>query len=189
LSGNFYQPCVFLRRRAIGEVGLLDTRLHLIMDWHYWIRLLLRFEPHAIRYTEDPLAAQRLWPGTKTHRARMAASSEERRMVLNELFRGATLPPHLLSLHTQAIATTYWRQSHFQREVLHPIAALRSARRAHELAPELYPWHLGWIIQFWLHTYIRYPFWLVPYWVIRRLRRELRLRQARDRVAITEERK
>lgn len=185
LSGNFYQPCVFLRRRAVGEVGLLDTRLQLIMDWHFWIRLLLRFEPHTIRYTEDPLAAQRLWPGTKTNRARMAASSEERRLVLNELFEGAALPPHLLSLHTQAIATTYWRQGHFQREARHPVAALRSVHRAHQLAPELYSWRVGWIIQFWLHTYVRYPFWLLPYWAARRLWREVRLRVARARTALT----
>jgi glycosyltransferase involved in cell wall biosynthesis len=38
LEYDIYQPAVFLRRRVLDRVGLLDARLHLAMDWDYWVR-------------------------------------------------------------------------------------------------------------------------------------------------------
>jgi hypothetical protein len=165
---------VFLRRRVLDEVGWLNSDLHLVFDWEYWMRLIMTYEAQAVIYLDEPVAENRIWEGTKTVKGRMDASSDERRRVLEQIFASPALPPAIRPMYTQAIATTYWRQGHLQREARHPWAALRNIRRAHQLAPELYPWNLAWAIQFWLHTYWRFPFWLIPYWAAGRLWRAAR---------------
>jgi glycosyltransferase involved in cell wall biosynthesis len=176
---HFDQPTVFLRRRVFHEVGGLDTRLDLAMDWEYWTRLLLHNPASAFRYTEAALAMWRYWPGAKSMRAPAGHNRVVQRLVLGELFDREALPAELRSFRAEAVASTYWLQGHQQRGAGQPLAGLRNVRKAHELAPSRYPWGLGWAIQFWLHAYLRYPLWLVPYWAIRRMRRLARLDSGR----------
>ncbi len=62
-SDYLLQPAVFLRRRAVDEVGYLDETLHWGMDWDLFIRLGKRF---AMKYVPNSLASQRQYDDTKT---------------------------------------------------------------------------------------------------------------------------
>lgn len=57
------QPTVFLRRKVLEEVGMLDADLHLCMDYDYWIRIS---EKLKIGFLPEYLANSRLYPETKT---------------------------------------------------------------------------------------------------------------------------
>jgi hypothetical protein len=62
-SDYISQPTVFLRRRALDEVGYLDESLHWGMDWDLFIRLGKR---GRIAYIPKLLASQREYDDTKT---------------------------------------------------------------------------------------------------------------------------
>jgi GT2 family glycosyltransferase len=63
-SDYISQPTVFLRRRALDEVGYLDESLHHWgMDWDLFIRLGKR---GRIAYIPELLASQREYDDTKT---------------------------------------------------------------------------------------------------------------------------
>lgn len=59
------QPACFFRRAAVARVGGLNPDLHYTMDWDLWLRLLdadCRF-----LFVNEPLAAVRNYPATKTN--------------------------------------------------------------------------------------------------------------------------
>jgi glycosyltransferase involved in cell wall biosynthesis len=62
-SDYISQPTVFLRRRALDEVGYLDESLHWGMDWDLFIRL---GKQGRIAYIRQLLASQREYDDTKT---------------------------------------------------------------------------------------------------------------------------
>jgi glycosyltransferase involved in cell wall biosynthesis len=59
------QQTVFLRRRVVQEVGMLDEELHFGMDWDYWIRIGKKFK---VSYIPEYLANLREYPEAKSLR-------------------------------------------------------------------------------------------------------------------------
>lgn len=57
------QPSTFMSRRAMAEIGYLDTTLHYGMDSDLWMRLSALGEP---RFVDAPLSASREYADTKT---------------------------------------------------------------------------------------------------------------------------
>ncbi len=57
------QPAIFLRRRVLDEVGLLDETLRYTMDYELWLRVAAR---HQFSYLDTALAGYRLHPASKT---------------------------------------------------------------------------------------------------------------------------
>ena len=58
------QPACFVRRRAMERVGGLNTNLHYVMDWDFWVRL---YESGSrFLFLDTPLAAVTQHPLTKT---------------------------------------------------------------------------------------------------------------------------
>ena len=57
------QPSTFWRRALIANAGLIDTSLHLAMDYDYWLRLSKHTQVCSI---PDRLAGIRIMEGTKT---------------------------------------------------------------------------------------------------------------------------
>lgn len=57
------QPAVFIRKRALQEVGFLNEDLNYCMDYELYMRIAKRFD---IIYTPQVLAQMRIYMGTKT---------------------------------------------------------------------------------------------------------------------------
>jgi GT2 family glycosyltransferase len=63
--GNYLaQPAVFLRRRLLDSIGLLDESLEYAMDYDLWLRL----RQARVEYVPRVLALFRWHPGSKTAR-------------------------------------------------------------------------------------------------------------------------
>ncbi len=60
------QPETFFRRSVLDEIGLLDERLHFLMDRDIWIKYLLSFGITGIKKVEDVFINFRLHEGSKT---------------------------------------------------------------------------------------------------------------------------
>lgn len=70
---------VLFRREVLGEIGLLDERLHYAMDYDFLLRLVAR---HPLKLVDQVLARFTLQPASKTGRLRhTAAFVNERRRV------------------------------------------------------------------------------------------------------------
>lgn len=67
------QPSVFLRRRVLEDVGLLNERLHVCLDYEWWLRIL---REHKGVFCEKPLACSRHYDETKTSSRRLRALVE-----------------------------------------------------------------------------------------------------------------
>jgi glycosyltransferase involved in cell wall biosynthesis len=74
------QPALFMRRRVIDRLGVLDESLNYCMDYEYWLRLGqagVRFG-----YLERKLAGSRLYADNKTLGARVKVHAEINRMFV-----------------------------------------------------------------------------------------------------------
>jgi glycosyltransferase involved in cell wall biosynthesis len=79
------QPAVFFRRRVVERFGFLDERLHIALDYEYWLRLARGGASFA--HLPRVLAGWRLYPGIKTYAGRMQMHLEVNRMMLEQLGR------------------------------------------------------------------------------------------------------
>ena len=60
------QQCTFFRRDVVREVGLLDERLHCVMDYELWLQVLLRKGTQGLRVVPWELAVFRSHAASKT---------------------------------------------------------------------------------------------------------------------------
>jgi len=79
------QPAVFFRRRVVERFGMLDERLHLALDYEYWLRLALGGATFC--YLPRVLAGWRLYPGIKSYARRLEMHVEVNHMMLERLGR------------------------------------------------------------------------------------------------------
>ncbi len=77
------QPAVFLRRRVVNRLGMLDSRLEYCMDYEYWLRLAIGGARFA--YLSQILAGSRLHAKTKTLGQRMKVHREINDMMRQRL--------------------------------------------------------------------------------------------------------
>jgi len=56
------QPGVFMRRKALEDVGLLDPKFHYLMDHHLWLKIALKY---PVKYIDEFWAAARFHPAAK----------------------------------------------------------------------------------------------------------------------------
>lgn len=95
------QPTTFIRRRALDTVGLLDERLHMVMDFDLWLRLGLQFD--ALFLPGVHLAAQREHDEAKSSTS-IEKFTLERYRALNKVFARADLPPGIREIREEAYA-------------------------------------------------------------------------------------
>jgi len=77
------QPALFLRRRAIERVGLLNADLDFCMDYEYWLRMARA--GLVVREIPAKLAASRMYAANKTMRSRVRMHAEINTMLRNQL--------------------------------------------------------------------------------------------------------
>ncbi|MBI5350329.1 MAG: glycosyltransferase [Chloroflexi bacterium] len=153
-GGVPHQPSTFVHRRVIDMIGYPDPELHYVMDWEYWIRIALAIPQNQIRVIYEPFAALRTWEGTKTLTG-TEKICDEHRAVLEKLFNGNTLPPHLQKLQARSRAGTYIKQAFLQWQAGRAADARRSLDQAKEIDPSsLSGWHE---LKLQLQTHLPYP--------------------------------
>jgi glycosyltransferase involved in cell wall biosynthesis len=77
------QPAVFFRRRVVERFGELDERLHIALDYEYWLRLALGGATFS--HLPRVLAGWRLYPGIKSYARRLEMHVEVNRMMVERL--------------------------------------------------------------------------------------------------------
>jgi glycosyltransferase involved in cell wall biosynthesis len=138
------QPAVFLRRRVVERLGMLDEHLRYCMDYGYWLRLAAG----GARFAHLPrlLAGSRLHAATKTLGSRLQVHREINDMMRLQLGR---VPTRWLFNYAHAVMDD-WKVSRHHRlrfscgvSLLSWYAALRWNRR---LSKELIQTTARWIL-------------------------------------------
>lgn len=131
------QPSVFLRHLVIAQVGGLDENLHNVMDWEFWIRLGLFYDPGCFRQIDQVLAKSRDWPGTKTA-VFIDRRFKEKRSVFNRLLRNGPYVAQLQGLRRKSYSATYWKQAVMQYKAGRARDSRSNALHAWFLSPGAY---------------------------------------------------
>lgn len=80
------QPAVFVRRSVLEQIGLLNQRLDVCLDYDWWLRIGRK---HGIAFCNHILAASRHYDATKTAARRLRALVEAG-YLMREHFGGAS---------------------------------------------------------------------------------------------------
>lgn len=128
------QPSVFFRRKVLDEVGFLNTSLHLVMDWEFWIRIGLHFGAEHLQKTEKVLSNNRQWPGTKTLK-RWRKICEENRQVFDATFRDFSGDEELQRIRRLAYSASYRKQAYLAWQNGDTFEAIRGLTRSWTLTP------------------------------------------------------
>jgi glycosyltransferase involved in cell wall biosynthesis len=97
--GNYLaQPAVFLRRRLLGRIGLLDESLEYAMDYDLWLRL----RGTRVGYVPQVLAKFRWHPASKTARNTLGNWRENLRILHRH---GGGWTPELAASFAMAMLT------------------------------------------------------------------------------------
>jgi glycosyltransferase involved in cell wall biosynthesis len=92
------QPTVFMRRRAVEQVGYLNPAYQLILDHELWVRIAAR---HPIRHVQGFWAIERTHPEAKTV-AQAAGFVEEAERLVREAEGDPVLAP-IVARHRRQI--------------------------------------------------------------------------------------
>lgn len=65
MAGDFYlpQPSVFFLREVIDTIGYFDEKLHLAMDYDYWLKIIMKYKT---RYEHFTFSRARIYPAAKS---------------------------------------------------------------------------------------------------------------------------
>lgn len=103
-NGSFIcQPTVFVRRKAIENVGLLDESIATAFDFDWFIRFFKRY-PRRIGIIRRLQAASRLHPTCLTQRMRRQVAIDAMKVVTQHL---AEVPDHWFWTHIDEICEAY----------------------------------------------------------------------------------
>jgi glycosyltransferase involved in cell wall biosynthesis len=89
---NIFQPSVFLRKEIFETVGNVDEKLHLAMDFDYWLRIALVY---PVGYLPKPLSVAKIYRDAKSS-ALMHDYVIEYEYILDKLFTNSHTPKEIL---------------------------------------------------------------------------------------------
>jgi len=84
------QPGIFMRKKALDDVGFLEDDYHWLMDHHLWLKIALKY---PIKYVDEFWAAARFHPGAKNLRG-----AEKYGMEAFEIYEWMRQEPDFLPL-------------------------------------------------------------------------------------------
>ena len=93
---------LIVERSAFDKIGLLDTKLVILEDWELAIRLSRYCNLKSI---EEPLALYRQFPGNRSRD--LSIHIEPGHIVLQRLFKDASLPSHVKKRERQIYSVLY----------------------------------------------------------------------------------
>lgn len=132
MEGFVPQPTAFIRRQVLDEVGLLDERLHMVMDYDLWVRLGLRYE--ACYLPDVHLAAQREH-GTAKSTAQINTFALERYRALNKVFSRSDIPDSIRAIRSDAYAAASLTEAAHAAYAGEPARILPALLRAAATSP------------------------------------------------------
>ncbi|MCX6682255.1 MAG: glycosyltransferase family 2 protein [Methanoregula sp.] len=100
---NIFQPSVFLRKEIFDNVGYVDVKLHLAMDFDYWLRVALAYH---VGYLPQPLSIAKIYRDAKSS-ALMHKYAIECEYILDKLFANTHIPPEILQYKDDAYNFVY----------------------------------------------------------------------------------
>ena len=100
---NIFQPSVFLRKEIFDKIGDVDVKLHLAMDFDYWLRIALVY---PIGYLSHPLSVAKIYRDAKSA-AYMHNYVIEYEYILNKLFANTHIPQEILQYKDEAYIFVY----------------------------------------------------------------------------------
>lgn len=121
------QPTVFMRRHALNTVGLLDERLHMVMDYDLWVRLGLEYS--AIYLSGVNLALVREHAAAKST-AKMDKFPVERRRIMNKVFVQSEPPLVVKGLRRSAFSAASFNQASLAARLQQPRHIMQPLLRA-----------------------------------------------------------
>lgn len=101
------QPSTFISLECLKEVGFLDERLHMSMDWDLWLRLGARF---SSKFIPDVLSQTRYWSMTKTN-TQLIKSGSEHIAIARKFIKDNTLRLTKEDL-SKTLATAYGKKAY-----------------------------------------------------------------------------
>ena len=127
------QPTMFFRADIIGDVGYLDTSLHMSMDYDHFIKIALR---HKVAFIPKLLATYRLCAGTKTTED-PSRFGPDYLYIMDSLYSRTDLPDAVLKVRNEAYGHAHfltgfyhWRRGQISQARVHFTKALMlDARR------------------------------------------------------------
>ncbi len=96
------QPTVFLRRSLVKNVGCFDNKLHLAMDFDYWVRVIKNCK---ISFLNEYLAAARIYPEAKSS-SLTSGYKEEFLYIIEKIFSDSS-GIHMNKLKNKATGMIY----------------------------------------------------------------------------------
>ena len=135
------QPSVFIRREVFDGIGKLDTSLHYVMDWEYWIRIGMMYPPQSVITCSDALSVVRRWDGTKTSRGGVVRVHEILR-VMDNVFGASEDLGDLNRVRRQSYYSAYLKLASAQLQEGAYLGGLYSVLNALRLAPRSFVSHL-----------------------------------------------
>lgn len=138
LMWDFYlpQPSVFFRKEVIDSLGYFDERLHLAMDYDYWIRIILNY---PTVYIPKVFSRIRIYPEAKS-RAMDYRYHNERLAILNSIFRAYNLEQYRKDAYsyTYFSAALIFMKRHYNREAVRNFNIARRIDPRYLIHPYLY---------------------------------------------------
>jgi glycosyltransferase involved in cell wall biosynthesis len=138
LMWDFYlpQPSVFFRRSVIGKIGYFDERLHLAMDYDYWLKIILGLKTH---YIPQVFSRVRKYPEAKS-RALDYLYHDERLLILDSAFKNHFIEQYRKNAYSYtyfSAALLYMKRYHFLKSIKNFSIALSMDKR-YIIHPYLY---------------------------------------------------
>jgi glycosyltransferase involved in cell wall biosynthesis len=122
------QPSVFIRRRVIEDIGLLDDDLKYALDWAYFLKVFWTYSDSEVQYVPEVISCSREYEGTKS-RTGLLEKGEERREKLAEYVKNGVFP-NAEDVFRKGLAGTYWVQGTDQFLAGKYVEAFRSGAKA-----------------------------------------------------------
>jgi glycosyltransferase involved in cell wall biosynthesis len=128
------QPAVFLRRKVVESIGMLDPNLNYCMDYELWLRIVKKF---PIVHISEVLAAAKVHIHAKSIAKNVESAAEA--IAVFERFFSQNLPYEILVLRNRVLSKQYlWKAyTHYSRGQI--IEAIKSAIIGFRLRPSLIP--------------------------------------------------
>lgn len=108
------QPETFFRKSAVDRMGLLDVRLHYLMDRDWWLKYLFLFGLEGIKEIPDVLVNFRLHNNSKT------VSQLPKFQVEHDSFYYSLAKKSGLTLYSDVISAIFRINKSFELEQKHP---------------------------------------------------------------------